>query len=452
MAFTSPVVQTAARSQAVASASSSACPAVQAPRAPKVNRQSRLRSFAPHVPTFEARARPQHRFAVSAEAAPAATPAVAAEKLVKGKLTLEDGTVIEGFSFGAERSVAGEAVFTTGMVGYPEILTDPSWRGQILVLTYPEAGNYGVPEWELDEFGLPNTFESDKIQCAALIVRNYNDNYSHWEATRSLKSWLIENNIPALYGVDTRSLTRKLRSTGSMLAKITFNNEDIPFEDINKRNLVAEVSIDKVQRYKPDAPVMNKDGKPLKVVCVDCGMKNNMIRIFLGFGAEVIRVPWDYDFNTLEYDGLFISNGPGDPVVCEPTIANIKKALQTDKPIFGICLGNQLLSLAAGAQTYKLKFGNRGQNQPCVDVSTGKAYITVQNHGFAVDNDTLPADWEPYFVNASDGSSEGIRCKSKPFFSVQFHPESASGPKDAEVLFSLFVGVLRGIVSWSDLS
>mmetsp|Transcript_13713 Transcript_13713/g.23543 ORF Transcript_13713/g.23543 Transcript_13713/m.23543 type:complete len:465 (+) Transcript_13713:144-1538(+) len=366
----------------------------------------------------------------------------------KATLVLEDGTKVQGYSFGAERSVAGEAVFTTAMVGYPETLTDPSYTGQILVLTYPEIGNYGVPGNEADQYGIPKHFESDKIQVTALVVRNYVDKYSHWEATRSLSQWLKENNVPAIFGVDTRMLTKKLRTAGSMLAKIVFDDEDIPFDDINTRNLVADVSTKKVKTYLPTSPILNKSGKPLRIVAVDCGMKNNMIRIFLKLGCEVTVVPWDFDFNTLDFDGLFISNGPGDPAICTPTIAFLKKAIEGDVPIFGICLGNQLLSLAAGANTYKLKFGNRGINQPCIDVHTGKTYITVQNHGFAVDNDSLPPQWEPYFVNANDGTSEGIRHKTKPIFSVQFHPESAAGPLDATPLFHQFIRIIQGDLSW----
>eukprot|EP00276_Gloeochaete_wittrockiana_P024367 CAMPEP_0184370716 /NCGR_PEP_ID=MMETSP1089-20130417/162970_1 /TAXON_ID=38269 ORGANISM="Gloeochaete wittrockiana, Strain SAG46.84" /NCGR_SAMPLE_ID=MMETSP1089 /ASSEMBLY_ACC=CAM_ASM_000445 /LENGTH=477 /DNA_ID=CAMNT_0026713363 /DNA_START=20 /DNA_END=1453 /DNA_ORIENTATION=- len=387
---------------------------------------------------------------VATESRPKVGPA-AIKNGTKAKLIFEDGTVFEGISFGSEKSVNGEAVFTTGMCGYPETLTDASYRGQILVLTYPEIGNYGVPADGVDQYGVP-VFESDRIHVAALVVRNYVEKYSHFQATRSLSDWLIENDIPAIYGVDTRALTKKIRETGALLAKIQFGDDEVEFADPNDRNLVAEVSTKEIKTYKPANPVLNKEGKPLKLVAVDCGMKNNMIRIFLELGAELTVVPWDFDFTTLEYDGLFVSNGPGNPQVCTPTIENLKKALKMDKPVFGICLGNQLLSLASGAKTYKLKFGNRGQNQPCVDVTTGKAYITVQNHGFAVDNDSLAEGWEPYFVNASDNTSEGIRNKTKPFFSVQFHPESTAGPKDAEILFKLFIAVIQGSVPWPPTS
>ena len=354
-------------------------------------------------------------------------------------LELEDGTVAEGLSFGAARSVSGEVVFNTGMVGYPESLTDPSYRGQILVLTYPLVGNYGVPPAERER-GILKHFESERIQIAGLVVSEYCARYSHWNAVKSLGEWLGENGVPAIQGVDTRALTKRIRQQGTMLGRLVCGDE-VPFEDPNARNLVSETSVRE--------PVVYGSGEP-KVLAVDCGMKNNIIRCFLARGVSVIRVPWDFDFNGggdgrggYDYDGLFISNGPGDPKMCAATIAHLKEALARKKKVFGICLGNQLLALAAGADTYKLKFGHRSQNQPCIEIGTKRCHITSQNHGFAVDASSLPEGWEPWFENANDGTNEGIRHARLPFMSVQFHPEASGGPADTEFLFDLFVESLK---------
>ncbi|MFC1648046.1 glutamine-hydrolyzing carbamoyl-phosphate synthase small subunit [Nanoarchaeota archaeon] len=349
----------------------------------------------------------------------------------KCKLVLEDGTVFQGESFGAKHSVAGEVVFTTGMVGYPESMTDPSYCSQILVFTYPLIGNYGVPEDEIIK-QLSMHLESTKIQCSGIVVANYSEQYSHWDADKSLAAWMKEHNIPGITGIDTRALTQKLRSKGVMLGKIVVD-KDVDFYDPNKENLAAKVSVDKAVTY----------GKGKRVVAIDCGMKHNIVRSFVERGVQVIRVPWDYDIHKLNFDGLFISNGPGDPKMCKETIENIRIALEKGIPTFGICLGNQLLALAAGADTYKLKYGHRGQNQPCLEVGTKKCIITSQNHGFAVKK-TLPKGWKPWFINANDGTNEGIRHVSKPFFSVQFHPEASPGPTDASYLFDKFIGVLDG--------
>ena len=349
-------------------------------------------------------------------------------------LELADGSVAEGFSFGAPRSTSGEVVFNTGMVGYPESLTDPSYRGQILVLTYPLIGNYGVPpEERLD--GILKYFESDRIQIAGLVVSECSGDFSHWNAVRSLSEWLAEHGIPAIEGVDTRALTKKIRQEGTMLGRIVYE-EEVPLEDPNRRNLVAEVSTKE--------PIVYGDGA-MNVLVVDCGVKNNIIRCFLKRGVSVIRVPWNYDFNrgTYEYDGLFLSNGPGDPKMCEATIAHVKEALARGKKIFGICLGSQLLALAAGADTFKMKFGHRSQNQPCTEIGTRRCHITSQNHGYAVATETLPEQWAPWFINANDGTNEGIRHVKLPFMSVQFHPEASGGPTDTEYLFDAFIGSLR---------
>ena len=360
----------------------------------------------------------------------------------KAYLILEDGTTFQGFSFGSSTSISGEVVFNTAMTGYPESLTDPSYSGQILVLTYPLIGNYGVPPMTMEN-GLPRFFESDKIHIKALIVSDYSFEYSHWNAVKSLDEWLKEYNIPAIYGVDTRQITKIIRERGVMLGKVeneeqynsqlsTLNSQ--LFDDPNTRNLVAEVSCKEVETY---------GSGDTKIVLVDCGCKYNIIRCLVDRGATVIRVPWDYDFTTLDYDGIMLSNGPGDPAMCGVTVANIKKAIEIGKPIFGICLGNQLLSLAAGATTYKLKYGHRSHNQPALEVGTNHAVITSQNHGYAVDTATLDKEWEPYYINLNDGTSEGIRHKSKPFFSVQFHPEASSGPNDTEYLFDKFIALCK---------
>jgi len=350
------------------------------------------------------------------------------------QLILDNGTRFTGQSFGAPRAAAGEVVFNTAMTGYPESLTDPSYKGQILVLTYPLIGNYGVPGKMISEH-LSKYFESDRVHISGLVVADYSTEYSHWNALESLSDWLKEHDIPGLCGIDTRTLTKLLRERGSMPGKIVRDHEDeIGFYDPNRENLVALVSHPEEQIYP---------GGPEKIMLVDCGVKNNIIRCLLNLGATVIRVPWDHDFTGEEYDGLVISNGPGDPQQCSQTIAHLKKALGQERPIFGICLGNQLLSLASGASTYKLKYGHRGYNQPVLRAGTNRAYITSQNHGFAVDNATLGSDWEPMFINLNDHTNEGIRHRSKPFFSTQFHPEASGGPTDTRFLFSDFMELVR---------
>ncbi len=351
----------------------------------------------------------------------------------KSELILEDGSIFYGCSFGSKKSVTGEVVFNTGMVGYPESLTDASYRGQILVLTYPLIGNYGVPGYDKED-NLLKYFESDKIQVQGLIITDYSYNYSHWNAKKSLSEWLKEHNIPAIYGVDTRELTKKLRKKGTMIGKIVCNDESVSFEDPNKRNLMTEVSIDK--------PIIYKKGKK-KIILIDCGTKNNIIRAFLRRGFTVIRVPWDYYFLDKKADGIIISNGPGNPKKCIQTIKNVKEALSKNTPILGICLGSQILALATGANTYKLKYGHRGHNQPCVETGTKRCYITSQNHGYAVNAETLPEDWREWFYNNNDGTNEGIIHISKPFFGTQFHPEASPGPDDTEFLFDMFVRSIK---------
>jgi carbamoyl-phosphate synthase small subunit len=353
-------------------------------------------------------------------------------EMINGRLVLEDGSTFRGEAFGAERPISGEVVFNTGMVGYPEALTDPSYRGQILVLTYPLIGNYGVTcRSERDGAA----FESECIQVAGVIVSETADHYSHWDAGRSFAQWLRDHDVPGLMGVDTRAITKRLREKGSMLGKITLDAaEDVDLYDPNLSNLVAEVSVPGRVEYLSGGP---------RVVLVDCGCKTNIVRSLVARGATVVRVPWDYDFLDEDFDALVLSNGPGDPLMCDVTVRHVRRALDASRPILGVCLGNQLLALAAGARTYKLKFGHRGQNQPCREVGTDRCFITSQNHGFAVDAASLPEGWEPWFVNANDGTNEGIRHRSRPWMSVQFHPEAAPGPVDTEHLFDQFLELVR---------
>jgi len=348
-------------------------------------------------------------------------------------LYLEDGTEYSGYSFGAEVSVSGEVVFNTGMVGYVESLTDPSYCGQILVLTYPLIGNYGVPGESIED-KLFCHFESDKIQITALIVSDYSHNQEHWNAVKTLSDWLKEHNTPALSGIDTRALTQRLREEGTMLGKIDFG-KDAGFYDPNKENLVKKVSIGE--------PVVYNDRGDKTILVIDCGVKYNILRSLIKRNCRIMRVPCDFDFSNEPFDGVVISNGPGDPKMCPETVALAKRCLDLEIPTFGICLGNQILALAAGANTYKLKYGHRSQNQPCLQQGTRRCFITSQNHGYAVDTETLPQGWEPWFRNVNDNTNEGIKHKTKPFMAVQFHPEHSPGPVDTEFLFDLFMEKLR---------
>ena len=349
------------------------------------------------------------------------------------RLVLHDGTTFVGQSFGFNQSAAGEVVFNTAMSGYPESLTDPSYRGQILVLTYPMVGNYGVPPM-VREHDVLKYFESENTHIKALVVSEYSAEASHWNSWKTLSQWPVENKIPAISGVDIRALTSYIREKGVMAGKILVDDEDLEFEDTDSINLVEQVSTKDVVTYG--------SGKH-KVVLVDCGVKTNIIRRLLLRDTTVIRVPWDCNFMDMEYDGLFISNGPGDPKMLTTTIANLSKAIKADKPIFGICLGNQLLALAAGGNTYKLKYGHRSHNQPVRMLNSNQCFITSQNHGFATDMKTLGDDWEELFINLNDQTNEGIRHRSKPIFSTQFHPEASSGPTDTDFLFDDFVELIK---------
>ncbi|KAK2855926.1 hypothetical protein Q5P01_004661 [Channa striata] len=355
-------------------------------------------------------------------------------------LVLEDGTTFRGRLFGANVSVSGEVVFQTGMVGYPEALTDPSYRCQLLTLTYPLIGNYGVPKDEEGEFGLGKWFESAKIHVAALIIGELSDNPSHWSSAKSLDQWLKEQGVPGLQGIDTRCLTKKIREKGTMLGKLVVDGtpeHNIPFVNPDKRNLVQEVSMKEPKVFNPSGS--------LRITALDCGIKYNQIRCLAQRGARVTVVPWDHPLDSADFDGLFISNGPGDPQLCQATINNVRKVVcvARPKPVFGICLGHQLLSLVIGAKTYKMKYGNRGHNQPCIHKGTGRCFITSQNHGFAVDPETLPKDWDVLFTNANDHTSEGIVHNTQPLFSVQFHPEHMAGPADLVSLFDVFLATVK---------
>lgn len=375
-------------------------------------------------------------------------------------LILDDGSRFCGKSFGYEKPVAGEVVFNTAMTGYPESLTDPSYAGQLMTLTYPLAGNYGVPPTSTGADGLPVFMESERIHADAIIVSDYSEDFSHWNAKESLSDWLKREKVAGITGIDTRELTKTLRENGVMRGMIVFDDEPeserpaMPdYEAINYVDIVsckhpivyapgchAELSADATPETI-DSTLRDNNRK--RVVLVDCGVKTNILRCLLARGVEVVRVPWNYDFNDLKFDGLFISNGPGDPDRCEAAVANIRKAFGNPAlPIFGICMGNQLLSKAAGASIYKLKYGHRSHNQPVRMEGTDRCFITSQNHGYAVDSATLPEEWQPLFVNMNDGSNEGIRHSRNPWFSAQFHPEAASGPTDTEFLFDEFIKLL----------
>lgn len=357
-------------------------------------------------------------------------------------LVLSDGTTFKGKSFGYEKNVAGEVVFNTAMMGYPESLTDPSYAGQLMTLTYPLVGNYGVPPFSFEENGLPTFMESDRIYASAIIVADYSEQYSHWNAKESLANWLRRERVPGVTGIDTRQLTKVLREHGVMMGRLVFDDSVLcdtnamdAMEDYGAINWVERVSCKDVIHYNV--------GAGRKVVLVDCGVKANIIRCLIRRGVEVIRVPWNYDYTGMAFDGLFLANGPGDPDKCVDAVEVLKKQMSMSrKPICGICMGNQLLAKAGGATIYKLKYGHRSHNQPVREVGTNRCYVTSQNHGYAVDASTLGNDWRELFVNMNDGSNEGIRHQTNPWFSSQFHPEACSGPVDTEFMFDRFIEAL----------
>ena len=354
-------------------------------------------------------------------------------------LVLSDGTKFHGKSFGYDAPVAGEVVFNTALMGYPEGLTDPSYGGPLVTLTYPLVGNYGVPPFTFGDDQLPTFMESDKIYASAIIVSDYSEEYSHWNACESLAEWLKREHVPGITGIDTRQLTKVLREHGVMMGKILFDDQpdNIPEADYEGVNFVDKVSCKEIIKYN--------EGAGKKVVLVDCGVKANIIRCLVNRGVEVVRVPWNYDYTSMEFDGLFLANGPGDPDMCQDAVDIIRKQMSSSrKPICGICMGNQLLAKAGGATIYKLKYGHRSHNQPVRMVGTDTCFVPRQNHGYPVDSRTLGSDWEELFVNMNDGSNEGIRHKSNPWFSSQFHPEACAGPVDTEFMFDKFINELKG--------
>jgi carbamoyl-phosphate synthase small subunit len=365
--------------------------------------------------------------------------------MAKAILALEDGTILMGNGLGYPLEISGEVVFNTGMTGYTESLTDPSYFGQILTQTYPLIGNYGVPPYSItDEFDIPLHFESNRIQVKGYVVYSLAQNPSHWACKKTLNEWLYEQRIPVIEGIDTRELTKKIRVKGTMLGilkvaeeidleKIRAKLGDI--EDPNKRDLVREVTIKE--------PIEHNFGRTQRIVLMDCGTKFGIIRKLLKRDVDVIRVPYDHSIEEildLRPTGIVISNGPGDPQKCEKTIQTVKELLETDLPIMGVCLGCQILALAAGANTYKMKFGHRGQNHPCMDLSTNRCYITSQNHGYAIDAESLErTEFNVWFKNVNDKTVEGIRHRKKPVFGAQFHPEASPGPYETGFLFDYFI-------------
>jgi carbamoyl-phosphate synthase small subunit len=349
-------------------------------------------------------------------------------------LLLEDGSVFSGSSFGAPvtgEGLVGEVVFNTGMVGYPESFTDPSYRGQILALTYPLIGNYGVPRAFAQE--LSSAYESTRVHLTGLVVSEYSEFHHHWTAERGLSDLLVEQGVPGICGIDTRALTRRLRDRGTMAGRIAVKAAG-GVAALPRRHPVAEVSTREVR--------LHGEGRR-RVAVVDCGCKNTIVRSLVNRGVGVVRLPWDTDPLAHDCQGVLFSNGPGDPADCAATVEHARRVIEAELPAFGICLGSQILALAAGARTYKLKFGHRGQNQPCRLAGSPRCYITSQNHGYAVDAKTLPSGFEEWFVNANDGTNEGIRHRSRPVMGVQFHPEAMPGPVDTGFLFDEFVAMLR---------
>jgi len=348
---------------------------------------------------------------------------------IKAKLVLKDGNIFEGTLFGKHKSIAGEVVFNTGMVGYPETLTDPSYKGQILVMTYPLVGNYGIPPMKNDD-DIPENFESNKVQVQALVVSEESKAYSHWNAIESLDQWLKRFDVPGLFGIDTRQLTKILREHGTMLGKIETGNEKIKYYDPDIENLISKVTIPQEEKFGI--------GKK-RILLIDCGCKKSILTNLLDRKVSVLRVPYDYDVNKEVYDGVVLSNGPGNPAVYKQLVETAKTLIQKQVPILGICLGHQILSLAAGAKTYKLKYGHRSQNQPVKEVGSNKCYVTSQNHSFAVSTKTLPRGWRSWFENLNDYSNEGMKHEKLPFRSVQCHPEAAPGPIDTSFIFDEFL-------------
>lgn len=349
-------------------------------------------------------------------------------------LILADGTCFKGESFGYEHPVSGELVFNTAMTGYPEILTDPASKGQLMVMTYPVIGNYGVQPIVMDELGLPVNAESAHIQANAIIVSEYSEFYSHWNAAETLDAWLKREKVTGVKGVDTRELAKHIRNHGSMSARILFDGMAKPAE-FAYSNLLAEVSCRK--------PVTYNEGVEKSVVLVDCGVKAGMIRCLVNEGLTVVRVPWNYDYSAMECDGVVISDGPGNPSYCSEVVANLQKMMEnSDKPILGVGMGCLLLGLAGGMDTYRLKFGHHTHNQPVRLEGTDRCFITTQNHNYALREDSVVGKWKVYLKNLNDGSVEGIYNARKPWAGVMFHSESDSVRTDTEFIYKDFIAKL----------
>ena len=343
-------------------------------------------------------------------------------------LTLATGEIFAGHSPDWQlEPYFGEVVFTTGMTGYVESLTDPSFAGQILVFTYPIIGNYGVPD--------KSKWDSDRIQVAGVVIGNLCSSPSHLDSQQSLLQWLQYHRTPLITDVDTRELTKRLRRTGPAPGAIVIGRQPSKFFDPNQLDLVETATCQNIQTYGEGSK---------RIIAVDCGMKESILRQLLPFPIEIVRVPYDYDYANEPFDGLFISNGPGDPAKCTKTIEILQRALLKQKPTFGICLGAQILALAIGGKTHKLQFGHRGQNHPCRNEETQQCILTSQNHGYAIDKNSLPKDWKITFTSLNDQSIEGIAHKTLPFSAVQFHPEACPGPTDAAYLIEVFAKQVLG--------
>ncbi|MEE8178932.1 MAG: glutamine-hydrolyzing carbamoyl-phosphate synthase small subunit [Nitrosopumilaceae archaeon] len=358
-----------------------------------------------------------------------------------GKLILDDGTVLNGMGFGFSKTVFGEIVFNTGMVGYPETLTDPSYNGQILTLTYPLIGNYGVPDPEIkDNDGISKFFESDKIQVRGLVIHELSLVASHWNLSLTLDEWLYNEKIPGISGIDTRELTKKLRTKGVMMAALVVSDKEIDEKKIEKQlsdaqNYNSEEFMDDVSTHKDEVFGKEKDS----VVVIDTGVKNAILRNIRNIGYKVIKVPWNTSIEKiLSYNpkGVVISNGPGDPQKCPDTVKTAKSLIEKNIPTLGICLGAQIIGLAGGADTYKLKYGHRGQNKPCVNLENDQVYVTSQNHGYCINPDSIKnSEFDLWFTNADDKTVEGIKHKKQKCIAVQFHPEASPGPNDCKFVF-----------------
>ncbi|MFX1357348.1 MAG: glutamine-hydrolyzing carbamoyl-phosphate synthase small subunit [Promethearchaeota archaeon] len=366
-------------------------------------------------------------------------------------LMLQDGRYFQGIGFGATKIVDGEIVFTTITgAGYNETLTDPSYKGQIVVMTHPLVGNYGVPAWEKDEFGIIKYFESDSIKVSGFVVNECCKNPSHYESSKTLNEFLLEEDIPGIEWIDTRAITKILREEGVQLGLLAvLNPGDKPnieelkekvknIIDPNLRQLASEVSTNEVIIYKPPNPIG-------KLVVLDMGVKFNIIRNFVKRGLEVVIVPYSFSYKKImEYkpNGVFISNGPGDPAIYKNAINTARTLIENNIPTMGICLGNQIIGLAAGGSSYKLKYGHRGGNKTVINPETQQCYITSQNHGFCVKG-FEENGFKEFLRNIDDNSNEGLIHEKKSIFAVQFHPEASPGPLDSLYLFDKFIQLME---------